>query len=315
MAYHLVGLDLAGTKIATALTQTDSDIVKYETVPVDPEAGADAIVEEMLDSIRRVTEGLRPTSVLGVGVAIAGQVEMETGRVLLSPNLHWRDMPLGERLAAALKWPVYVGNDVGLAALGELHYGVSRGKSNVVVVQVGTGIGAGLILDGKLYQGAAGLAGEFGHMVVRYNDRASPSEDPGTLEHLASGPAMVRRAREAIAAGRSSVLVPDDTLTVEALMAAYEECDTLARDVVHEAGDILGAGVASLVNLLNPEQVVLGGGVIRSVPVLVDRIRDAARARALPDATASCEIVHAQFGREAGVIGATVFAKLAGRVS
>lgn len=313
MAYHLVGLDLAGTKIATALTETDSDIIKYETVPVDPYAGADAIVKEMLDSIRRVTEGLRPSSVLGVGVAIAGQVEPGTGRVLLSPNLHWRDMPLGARLQEELKWPVYIGHDVGLAALGELHYGVARGKKNVALVHVGTGIGAGLILDGRLYQGAGGLAGEFGHMTIRYDERVNPAEDPGTLEHLAAGPAMVRRAQLAIAQGRSTALRADE-LTVEALMNAYEGVDSLAREVIHQTGDMLGAGIANLINLLNPEQVILSGGVIRSVPVLVDRIKDAVHARALPDAYGQCEIVRAQFGREAGVIGATVFAKLAGKV-
>ncbi|MFP5503276.1 MAG: ROK family protein, partial [Candidatus Sericytochromatia bacterium] len=127
MAYHLVGLDLGGTKIATALTDTDSRILKYETVPVDPEAGPEAIVAEMVTAIKRVTADVRKPLVLGVGCAMAGMIAPGTGRVLYSPNLNWRDVPLRDMLAEQLPWPVFVANDTAMAALGELHYGAAKG--------------------------------------------------------------------------------------------------------------------------------------------------------------------------------------------
>lgn len=310
MAYHLVGLDLGGTKIATALTDTDSRILKYETVPADPAEGPEAIVEAMVSAIQRVTEGVRKPLVLGVGLAVAGMIAPGTGKVLYSPNLGWQDLPLGEMLAKRLPWPVFVANDTAMAALGELYYGAAKGKRHVVEVAVGTGVGAGLILNGRLYLGAGGFAGELGHTLIDWRG------EKGTLEQLASGAALSRRAAEAIAGGRESriglLTPPGQPVAVETIQAALEEDDALARELVAEASEMLGAGVTNIVNLLNPEMVVLGGGVIRGLPALVDQLREVVERRALPGAMAGCAIVPGHFGREAGVIGATVFAKLAG---
>lgn len=310
MAYHLVGLDLGGTKIATALTDTDSRISKYETVPVDPDAGPEAIVAEMVTAIKRVTADVRKPLVLGVGCAMAGMIEPGTGRVLYSPNLHWKDLPLRDMLASQLPWPVFVANDTAMAALGELHYGAARGKRHVVEIAVGTGVGAGLILNGRIYLGAGGFAGELGHTLIEWRGAS------GTLENLASGTALSRRAAEALAAGRESRLramtPPGQPVALETIQAAFDEGDALAVELVSELAEMLGAGVTNVINLLNPEMVVLGGGAFRSLPVLVDRLVAVVERRGLPGAVAGCTIVPGHFGREAGVIGATVFAKLAG---
>jgi glucokinase len=313
VAYHLVGVDLGGTKIATALTDTDSHILKYETVGLPPGADAEAILTLMEASIRRVTADVRPESVLGVGIAMAGLVDPEAGTVVYSPNLKLRDVPLRDPLSRSLGWPVYVAHDVGMAALCEQYYGAAKDRRHALTVWVGTGIGAGLVLNGMLYQGAHGFAGELGQSTVRHDGPLCPGGNRGCLEHYASGPAMIRHAAALMAEGRSTMLPGDaGSLTVEALSSAAQLGDAVANQVIDEAAEILGAGVTNALHHLSPEILVLGGGVIRSVPTMLEKVHQAIESRALPSWLRT-EIVQARFGREAAVIGATVFAKLAGR--
>lgn len=312
MAFHLVGVDLGGTKIATALTDTDSTIEQYETVQVDPNAGAEVIAEKMLASIRRITAQVRPESVLGVGVAISGLVEPRNGRVLFSPNLRWEDVPLRDWLARGIDWPIYVGNDMNLAALGELYYGAARGKQHVIAVSLGTGVGGGLVLNGHLYTGANGLAGEVGQMSVKWDGVPCLGGNRGCLEAYVSGTALIRRAELGLESDKHSRLHDAHPITVEAIGSADLDGDGLARAIVEQAAEILGTGVANLSALLNPELVVLGGGVIRGVPRLFDLTVRAVEERTMHGA-GPCRMVKEQLGREGAVIGATLFAKLAGQ--
>lgn len=316
--YYLVGVDLGGTKIATALTDTDCQILKYESVRTEAARGAEPIVAQMISEIQRITEGLPKESILGIGVACAGLIEPGTGKVLYSPNLDWRDLPLKEMIKAELPLPVYVGNDVNMAALGELHYGAGIGKKQLVCVFVGTGIGGGIVIDGHLYEGANGFAGEIGHATIDWDGPPCPSGNPGCWEGYASGTAMQRRALDALKQGESSMLADmihgdESKMRVELIAEAAAKGDALAQQIIRETGEYLGAGCANLVNVLNPERIIMGGGVIRGVPELVDMTREVVKRRALQDAAAAVEIVKARFGREAGVIGGAVLAKLAGK--
>lgn len=316
--YYLVGVDLGGTKIATALTDTDCQILKYETVRTEASRGPEPIVAQMVEEIRRVIEGLPPGSILGVGVACAGLIEPGTGRVLYSPNLNWRNLPLKEMIEAEIPTPVYVGNDVNMAALGELHYGAGIGKRHLVCVFVGTGIGGGIVVNGHLYEGATGFAGEVGHATIDWKGPPCPSGNPGCWEGYASGTAMQRRALAALDAGEPSLmreLLAGDPkkMRVELIAEAAARGDALAQRIIAETGEMLGAGCANLVNILNPERIILGGGVIRGVPELVERVEAGIKQRALADAAKAVDVIRARFGREAGVIGAAVLAKLAGK--
>lgn len=311
MAFHLVGVDLGGSKIATALTDTDSTIEQYETVPVMPGTDAETIAELMLSSIRRITAHVRPESVLGVGVAISGLVEPRTGRVLFSPNLRWEDVPLRDWLTRGIDWPIYVANDMNMAALGELYYGAARGKDHVVAISLGTGVGGGLVLNGQLYQGAAGLAGEVGQMSVKWDGVPCIGGNRGCLEAYVSGTALIRRAELALETDHRSCLKEVHPLTVEQIGSADLAGDGLARAIVDQGAEILGTAIANLTALLNPELIVLGGGVIRGIPRLYDETVRNADERTMHGA-GPCRIVKEQLGREAPVIGATVFAKLAG---
>jgi len=316
--YYLVGVDLGGTKIATALTDTDCQIIKYEAVRTEPARGPEPIIDQMVAEIQQITEGLPKESILGIGVACAGLIEPGTGKVLYSPNLNWRDLPLRDMIASKVHAPVYVGNDVNMAALGELHYGAGIGKKQMVCVFVGTGIGGGIVINGHLYEGANGFAGEVGHATIDWDGPDCPSGNPGCWEGFASGTAMQRRALEAMAQGEPTMLTEmihgdESKMRVELIAEAAARGDALAQRIIAETGEMLGAGCANLVNILNPERIILGGGVIRGVPELVDMVRDVVRRRALTDAVEAMDVVKARFGREAGVIGAAVLAKLAGQ--
>lgn len=318
MGYYLIGTDLGGTKIATALTDTDSRILKYETSPTDPKRGSEAIIGEMADSILKIAEGIPHDAVLGVGVACAGLITRE-GVVAYSPNLDWHQVPLKEMLEKRLPWKVYLHNDVNLAAVGEMHYGAAQGKQNVVCMFVGTGIGGGLILNGKLYLGSQGFAGEIGHMSIMWDGPPDFCGNPGCIESLASGTALARRARESVLEGRSSrisELAGGDParIRVEHIAEAANAGDALALELIQHNGRLLGTGLVNMVNLFNPELIVMGGGVIRGIPQLVDIARDVVNKYALKPPAAGVEIVRAQFGREAGVIGATVLVKMAGEI-
>jgi glucokinase len=317
VGYYLIGTDLGGTKIATALTDTDCQIIKYDTHPTDPGRKASIIVEEMAQSILRVAEGIPREAVLGVGIACAGLITQE-GVVEYSPNLGWCHLPLRESLEKLLPWRVYVQNDVNMAALGELHYGVAKGKKDVVCLFVGTGVGGGLIFNGRVYVGS-GFAGEIGHTSILWNGPRDSCGNLGCVEVLASGTAMARYAREAIEAGRSSKIIEStdgqvEKIKVEDIADAWRRGDELAAEIVLQTGDYLAAAVVNLVNLLDPEMVVLGGGVIRGLPELIDMITEIIGKRSLRASASGVEVVAAKFGREAGVIGATVLVKLAGKI-
>lgn len=318
MGYYIVGIDLGGTKIASALLDTDLTIVKNDTVRTEGDAGPEGVVEQMAQAVHRLTDNVGREAVLGVGVASAGLIEPGTGDVLYSPNLNWRDVPLRSMLRDRLGVEVYVDNDVNMAALGELHFGAGRGARHMICVFVGTGIGAGIIIDGHLYEGANGFAGEVGHTTIAWDGPPCPSGNPGCWESYASGTAMARRAKEALESGERSILrdlVGGDLaqVRVETIAEADAQGDALARRILEETGEYLGAGLSNLVNTLNPELIVMGGGVIRGVPRLLDLAEASMRRRSLTDAAAAVRMATARFGREAGVIGAGVLVKLAGK--
>lgn len=318
MGYYIIGIDLGGTKIASALLDTDLTIVKSDTVRTEPDAGPAGVVDQMAEAVQRLTCDVGREAVLGVGVASAGLIEPASGDVLYSPNLNWRDVPLRSMMRDRLGLEVYVDNDVNMAALGELHFGAGQGARHMVCVFVGTGIGSGIIIDGHLYEGANGFAGEVGHTTIAWDGPPCPGGNPGCWESFASGTAMARRAREALERGEASLirdLVGGDLaqVRVETIAEADEQGDPLARRILEETGEYLGAGLSNLVNTLNPELIVMGGGVIRGVPQLLDLAEASMRRRSLADAAAAVRVTTARFGREAGVIGAGVLVKLAGK--
>jgi glucokinase len=313
-----IGVDLGGTNARAAVVDADSgEIVAAHKEPLRERAPA-RVVEVVAHAVREATGAaaidLRARGVVGVGVA--GQCLGRTGVVLNAPNLGWRDVPFGALLHAALGVEVRVANDLSVAAWGEKCFGAARGIDDVALVFVGSGVGSGLILGGKLYDGAQGLAGEFGHIKVRPPRRETKVRrcgcgQEGCLEAYTSGVNVAARVREEIAAGavtRISELVDGELARVSASTVddAFRAGDAYAIALWEEVGELLGTAIANLITLLNPARVILGGGVLLGSPRLAEITRRWLDRSVSRSATNGLTIERAWLGDDAGVIGAAV---------
>ncbi len=313
---YVVGVDLGGTNLVVgAVTVDGTHQFGMQMVPTRADLGADGVVARIVEQIERViaetiaATGATRSDFLGVGIGAPGPLDRERGIVLVTPNLGWRDFPLRNRVQAATRLDATLDNDANCATLGEWWLGAAQGTKQVVGLTIGTGIGGGLILDGRLYHGASDVAGEVGHSSIDSTGRRCKCGNYGCLEAYASGPAIADRAREALAGGESSAmpaLVGGDLrrLTAATVYQAATSGDRLALEVVRETARLLGAGVANLVNIFNPEVVVLAGGVTQAGDALFEPMRAEVRRRAFKPAVDACRIVPGTLQGNAGVIGA-----------
>jgi len=314
-----VGIDIGGTNLVVGLVPEEGGPPQGLRVrATDPARGADAIVTDVVrmarESIREVLGSRHSGAVLGVGVGSPGAVNRSTGRVAQSPNLGWRDYALRDRIQELSDWPVVVDNDANCATYGEYWVGAGRGVRSLVGVILGTGIGGGIILDGKLWHGATDAAGEIGHTTVNFAGRRCACGNYGCVEAYASGPNIAARAREGLEAGAESVLtglVGGDLarITAATVYEAVVEGDEYATEVMTETARILGAGIASLINTLNPEAVVIMGGVTRAGDVLFHPLRGEIRRRSFKVSADACQILPAALPEAAGVVGAAGLCK------
>ena len=313
-----LGVDLGGTNVRAAVVDTDTgEIVAAHKEPLHdrtPARVVEVVQHALVEAASAAGQDLARAPSIGVGVA--GQCLGATGVVLNAPNLGWRDVAFGQMLRAAVGVPVRIANDLSVAAWGEKRFGAARGIDDVVLVFVGSGVGAGLILGGRLHEGAHGLAGEFGHVKVR---PARPETSPrrcgcgqvGCLEAYTSGMNVAARVREEIAAGaRTSIhaLAAGDLSRVNASMVddAHRAGDPYARALWDEVGELLGTAIANLVTLLNPARLILGGGVLLGCPALAGTVRERFDAAVSFSARTGLTVERAWLGDDAGVIGAAV---------
>ena len=310
---YVLAADVGGTKVATAVVSAAGEILHVSKRPTDmggPAALLDQLTAMLQDDL--VQAGVYGQDVLGLGAGVPAVIDADHNVVLWAPNLPgWENVPLHDELATRLHLPVRIEYDGHTAVLGEWWLGAGRGYQNVVFLIVGTGIGGGMILDGHLYRGASTLAGAAGWFVL--NDGPLSEETAlrvGHWESLAAGPAIARSAAQRLRRGEQPSILrrqcphPYDALTAEAVFAAARQGDTLACDVVRHTGEVLGAGIANIVSLLNPEVVILGGGVGAQGDLLVDRIREVVLHNAQPISARAVQIVPSQLGDAAGLLGA-----------
>ncbi len=313
---YIVGVDLGGTNIVVGAAPLDGrEMCAVRTEPTCAEEGADAVTARIVRMVEEtiaetMTEhGISRSQFAGVGIGAPGPLDRETGIVLITPNLGWTNFPLRDRVSAAVGLPAALDNDANCATLGEWWIGAARGSQHVIGLTIGTGIGGGLVLDGRLYHGATGIAAELGHISIEANGRKCNCGNYGCLEAYASGPAIATRAREALGGGESSLLpgmVQGDLtrITAQTVYEAAENGDGLARDVVRDTAQFLGVGIANLLNIFNPEVVVIAGGVTRAGDALFEPLRAEVRRRAFKPAVAVCRIVPGELPGTAGVAGA-----------
>lgn len=312
----IVGVDLGGTTLGIgAMTADGSEQFAMHTIPTRADLGADGVVDRIAKLIEQVisetcaSTGRTRADFSGIGIGSPGPLDRERGIVIFTPNLGWRDFPLRDRVQDAVKLPATLDNDANCATLGEWWKGAARGANLVVGLTIGTGIGGGLVLDGRLYHGASDVAGEVGHTTIDMAGRRCKCGNYGCLEAYASGPAIAERAREALAGGEPSSM-PEmvgadlSRLTAAIVYEAAHHGDELAIEVVRETARFLGVGVANLLNIFNPEVVVLAGGVAQAGDALFEPLRAEVRRRAFKPAVDACRIVPGELKDTAGVVGA-----------
>ncbi|HET7583517.1 MAG TPA: ROK family protein [Gemmatimonadaceae bacterium] len=312
---YIIGVDLGGTNIVVgALSEDGTREVGFRSEPTEVACGADAVTDQIATMISAVTDdlvacGARREDILGVGIGAPGPLDRENGIVVVAPNLGWRDYPLRDRVAERVGLPATLDNDANCATVGEWWRGAAQGGRNVLGLTIGTGIGGGIVLDGQLYHGASDVAGEFGHTTIDSTGRYCRCGNYGCLEAYASGPAIAQRAREALERDEVSVLprmVDGDLakLTAATVYDAALQGDALARELVRDTARFLGTGIANFLNILNPDVVVIAGGVTRAGDALFEPLRAEVKRRAFRPAVAACRIVPGALPGTAGVVGA-----------
>ena len=312
----IVGIDVGGTNIvAGAMPEDGSAQIAMRTEPTRADQGADAVVDRIVLLAETViaetiaATGATRADFYGVGIGSPGPLDRKSGIVILTPNLGWRDFPLRDRISERVRMPASLDNDANCATLGEWWRGAARGAQNVVGMTIGTGIGGGLILNGQLYHGSSDVAGEIGHTTIDSNGRRCKCGNYGCLEAYASGPAIAERAREILQDYSDSILLQlanndPQQITAQTVYDAASRGDPIAREVVRDTAHLLGAGIANLLNIFNPEVVVIMGGVTYAGDALVAPLRAEVRRRAFPPAVAACRIVLGELTGTAGVVGA-----------
>jgi glucokinase len=312
-----VAVDIGGTKILAAIFSADGRMLDKEICATPAGDGFMAVIERLgmvVDTLLRSNE-IRPSNLAGIGIACAGGIDTERGVVVTpSPNLpDWTDVPLRDIVEELFGIDTFILNDASSAALGEQRYGAGRGVKNLVLLTLGTGIGGGIIIDGDLYLGAAGGAGEIGHMTIEENGPQCGCGNTGCLEMLASGKAVAREAAGRISRGEESLLTgmvsgKVEDITAEMVGAAAGKGDVLAREVLAWASHYLGVGLVNVVNIFNPEVIVLGGGMAELGSLFIDPARKMVLERSFSVSARAVEIVTARLGNEAGVYGAAAYA-------
>ncbi|MDX2122887.1 MAG: ROK family protein [Gemmatimonadota bacterium] len=310
----IVGIDLGGTNIVSGCVAEDGSVIHgVRSIPTGAEGGPDAVVQRIIavakESISETRAAVPGAEIIGLGVGAPGPLDTRSGVVLLTPNLGWVNMPLRQRLQDGLGLRTALDNDANCAVLGEWWMGAARGTRHAVGLTIGTGIGGGIIIDGRLYHGASDIAGEVGHMTIDANGRHCKCGNYGCVEAYASGPNIALRATEAIRTGAASSLasyVGGDLgrITAQTVYEAAQAGDELAIDVVRDTARFLGAAVASLINIFNPEAVVIMGGVTHAGDSLFEPLRREVSRRAFKPAVQVCRIVPGQLTGVAGVYGA-----------
>jgi glucokinase len=313
----VLAIDLGGTKIIAAIISDKGQVMAREYYLTLAEEGPQPVIGRVLSAIDHLLDSrnLDLSELHSISLAAAGAIDLDKGLVTLSPNLPgWYNIPLRDIVKDKHGVNTFLINDASAAALGEHQFGVGRGVNNLILLTLGTGIGGGVIINGKLYSGPCGSAGEIGHTTIDVNGPRCSCGNVGCLEMLASGTAIAQEAIRRISQGEKSSLTEivdgkAGNITAEAVGAAAKNGDFLALEVISRAATYLGVGMVNLVNIFNPEMIIIGGGMAQMGDLLLDTARQVVEERALPLSAQAVRIVTAQLGDNAGVLGAAVFAR------
>ena len=311
MVKNRIGIDVGGTNVKIALVNDKGNILYSNSVPTRAEMGYEYTVNNIKQAIRDLITETGVTNIDGIGFDFPGQIDYKNGIVRLAPNIPgWVNIPIAKIIEDEFKIPTRIDNDVHCAALGELKFGAGQDCENFICMTVGTGIGSGIVINGKLVRGASNAAGELGHIKLQMHEGPlCGCGDYGCLEAFASGPSIVAMAEEYISGGKSTKfreMASGGEITPYIVAEAAKLGDPVAKRIFTKVGEYIGFGLASVVNLLNPEKIIIGGGVADAGDILIEPIKDTIKKRAMVVAGSAVEIVPAKLANTAGVIGASL---------
>jgi len=312
----ILGVDLGGSKILTAVVNSRGEMLSSDESITPAQKGHEAVIQSILESAHRALEqaDVAISELTAIGIGAPGLSNPETGILFTSPNLPgWRDIPLRDIMQERLGRKTFLINDANAAALGEFYFGAARGVRNFIYITLSTGIGGGIVLDGKIYSGAIGAAGEVGHMTIDDEGPICNCGNRGCWETLASGTALAREARHWIKEGaRTSILEyaegDMEKVTAQVIHSAAEQGDSLAKELIARTGYYVGVGLANLINIFNPELIVIGGGLSNIGDMLLEPAFKMAGERAYKEAFQAVRFTSPKLGRNSGVLGAAAFA-------
>ncbi len=311
-----IGVDIGGTNVKIALVDEKGYIAYSNSVPTRAEMGYEYTIQNIIntikDSLKESNNDI--TNIGGIGFGLPGQIDSINGIVRLLPNIPgWVEVPLAKIVSDEFKVPVKLDNDVRVATLGELNFGAGKGCKNLICLTVGTGVGSGIVLNGQLVRGASLTAGEIGHVIVEKNNgRICGCGSTGCLEAYASGPSIVQMAKEYMMGGKSTKfkeIAAGNEVTPFMVYEAAKQGDAVAKRIFTIAGEYLGIALVSVVNLLNPEKIIVGGGVGQAGDLLLDPVRKLIKERCISLSAQAVEIVQAELGESAGVVGASMLTR------
>ena len=303
-------LDIGGTKMLAGLYDDNGQLLARKRIETLASQGVSQVIARAALLIRELAQetGISPDRLTGIGCSVPGPLDSERGVVIFSPNLAWRDVPLVALLSRALAVPVRIEDDARCAALGEARRGGARGAQNAVYVTISTGIGGGVILNGGIYRGSHGCAGEVGHMTLDADGPPCACGNMGCFESLASGTAIAARARQAVLHGDETLLArfraEPALLTAEQVIDAANMGDVVASRILETTAMYIGIGLAAIATTYDPEVIVLGGGVIQPDGVLFQKARKTFQERVISPLCSLVRIVPAQLGNESALWGA-----------
>ncbi|MBP3924497.1 ROK family protein [bacterium] len=311
MKNYSIGIDLGGTKILTGVVNRQTgEVVKYVKKKTKKEKGPKNIIGKITESIEELLDDdcINKDEISSIGLGAAGQIDRENGIIIGAPNLDCFDFEIKKKLAKNFEYPIYLGNDVEIATMGEMKFGAGKGYDDLVCIFVGTGVGSAIVKNGKIIKGATGTAGELGHIIVDLNGRPCNCGAHGCLEAYASRSAIETRIEGAIKKGRKSCIVEylhdDKPISSSMIRKSIERDDELVTQCVLEASEYLSGGIASVINFINPELIVLGGGLIDAVDFFYEKTIKKARAKSLPVPAQKIQFKKAALGDFSGIVGA-----------
>lgn len=315
--FMYIGVDLGGTNIKIGLLNEDLTVQTKLKVATESETNSETVMSNLITGVKQLLIKMQTGTdqIKAIGIGVPGQMDIKAGLSIFSPNFsHWDNVPVIQLIEDEFHVPTFMDNDVRVNLYGEWKLGAGKGKQDVLMVTLGTGLGAAMITNGRMMYGKSNSAAELGHLNMYRHGRPCACGSSGCLGRYVSARGMVKTVQEHLAVGEQSVITEwthnnETKITAQMISDAYDQRDPLAQKVMQETGEILGYGLSSAINMFNPERIIIGGGVAAAGDRLLKPAKEVIAGHALKVAREVCDIVPARLGPWAGMIGAGVYAK------